>query len=132
MFDQEMIKSEAKKIFSMYRGKYDAIDMVCLSTADGFPVISVAADGLTFEKDTMSAASSTLYSVSDAISRQILMKPFRIAFIESEMGNIAFVSIEFGEHDFVLAMSANDSMNIGQLRVLIHRICDELRSSVTV
>ena len=78
----------------------------------------------------MAAASSTLYSVSNAISRQILAKPFRIAFIESDKGNIAFISIVTDDGEYVLSISANDSMNIGQLRVHMSRISEALTQSL--
>ncbi|MDO6804731.1 roadblock/LC7 domain-containing protein, partial [Wenyingzhuangia sp. 1_MG-2023] len=101
---------------------HSEIECLCLSTLDGFPVINILKNGISFEADTMAAASSTLYSVSNAVARQILSKPFQTAFIESDNGNIIFTSLPIQENDYILTASATDSMNIGQLRAIIKRI----------
>lgn len=118
-------------IFDAYLEKYDAIEMISLATSDGFPVINRTTHNLSIESDTMAAASSTLFSVSNAISKQILRKEFKVTFIESGSGNIAFIALSLQGMDYVLAMSAAESMNIGQLRVFIHRINNDIIEKVS-
>ncbi len=118
-------------IFDTYIEKYDAIEMISLATADGFPVINRSASSLNIESDTMAAASSTLFSVSNAISKQILRKEFNVTFIESGSGSIAFVAVSLDGMDYVLAMSAGEQMNIGQVRVFIYRINNDIIEKVS-
>ena len=75
--------------------------------------------------------SSTLFSVSNAVSRQILKKSFKVTFIEAEEGNIAFVSLSLDNDDFVLAMSAGEQVNIASLRMLINRLAKEIQSELS-
>lgn len=130
MIDNQMVKNAAIVKFNDYMGNYDSIDVISIATTDGFPVYTKCVETLEFDFDALAAASSTLYSVSNAVSKQILNKEFSITFIEAEQGNVGFVSLSFSERDFVLAMSTNDSMNIGQLRVLINRLAIELESMI--
>lgn len=106
--------------------RYAGAECVCLSTTDGFPVASRTLAHIQFEADAMAAASSTLFSVSNAVSQQMLDRPFRVAFVESERGNMAFVSLSVGQQDYVLTMSASDEMNIGQLRAFINRLARQI------
>lgn len=126
----EQLRAQADLIFNNYLQKYAEIEMICLSTSDGFHICSASVPTVSFDPDTMAAASSTLFSVSGAVSQQILNKSFRVTFIESEQGNVAFVVLHIAEFDFVMAMSANSQMNIGQLRVFIHRVSEELTNSI--
>lgn len=126
----QQMASVAEGIFSEYVSQYDAIEHINLSTTDGFPVQNVSNQNLHFDVDKMAAASSTLYSVSSAVSKQLLNKAFKITYIEAEQGNIGFISMAVSESEFVLAMSVNSSMNVGQLRVIIHRIASELLAAV--
>ena len=129
MLDNNYVAQFSKEKFQIYMDEYDALEMICLSTTDGFPVYNHSSKKLHFDVDTMAAASSTLYSVSNAVSKQILSKHFNITFIESENGNIGFVALSLGERDFVLSMSASDAMNIGKLRVLINRLSEDLKNT---
>lgn len=129
MPDTNFVTQVSQEIFQSYMSEYDALEMICLSTTDGFPVYNHSSQNLKFDVDTMAAASSTLYSVSNAVSRQILAKHFSITFIESENGNIGFVSLSLADKDYVLSMSASDAMNIGKLRVLINRLSEDLKNT---
>lgn len=126
MLTNEQIANVCLPIFTAYLDKYNELEMIALSTSDGFPVLSRTNSQLVLESDTMAAAASTLFSVSNAISRQILKKEFRVTFIESSSGNVAFIALSHYQQDFVLSMSASEHMNIGQLRVFITRLNNDI------
>ncbi|MVF12226.1 hypothetical protein FT643_08715 [Ketobacter sp. MCCC 1A13808] len=130
MSDNSNVAHAAGIVFQKYMELYDEVEVVSLATTDGFPVQNQSRESISFDIDTMAAASSTLYSVSNAVSKQILSKHFKITFIEAEQGNIAFVSLSFDARDFVLAMSATESMNIGKVRVLINRLAEDIRQQI--
>lgn len=106
--------------------EHDAIDVIALATTDGFPVHTYTRSPGGFATDTLAAAASTLYSVSNAVAQQILGKRFKVTFIEAEQGNVAFVALSVEERDYVLAMSAKAAMNIANLRLQIQRLATEI------
>jgi predicted regulator of Ras-like GTPase activity (Roadblock/LC7/MglB family) len=114
-----------ESLFASY-AENQSLEVISLSTTDGFPVCNFSRVAGDFEAGSMAAASSTLYSVSDAVARQILSKSFKVTFIEAEQGNVAFVALELKDKDLVLAMSAKQSMNIASLRMLINRLAKEI------
>lgn len=117
-------------LFPDYLSRYDAIEVICLATTDGFPVVHRIGRDMAFDADKMAAASSTLYSISNAVAQQILSKSFKITIIEAEQGNMAFIALVADNKDFVLAISASAALNVGQLRVIIHRVAGDLISAV--
>ena len=123
------LESAAHSFFDDYMASNADVEIICLATSDGFPAVIKSQSSMNFDIDTLAAAASTLYSVSNAVAKQILAKRFRVTFIESEQGNVAFVALEVGSRDYVLAMSAKESMNIAQLRLLINRLAKEIAVS---
>lgn len=111
--------------------KDSAIEVIALATTDGFPVFTLNQASHPIEQDSLSAAASTLHSVSNAVAQQILGKRFRVTFIEAQQGNVAFVDLDIGSDNYVLVMSATQSMNIANLRLrrggLHHRHAAGLR-----
>ncbi|MCY4045344.1 MAG: roadblock/LC7 domain-containing protein [Cellvibrionales bacterium] len=126
MLSKDVLVTVISPLFDSYLNENEGIEVICLATTDGFPVHHVMKDTNTFEADKMAAASSTLYSVSNAVTQQILDKQFKITFIEAEEGNIAFVAITIDDKNFVLAMSARQSINIASHRMLINRMAKEI------
>lgn len=128
MVNKEMFANVLSEIFQKFADKDDAIDVIALATSDGFPVKCLLQKQHEFEEDTMAAAASTLYSVSNAVAQQILTKEYKSTFIEAKDGNVCFVSFEFMNVDYVLSMSASASMNIAQLRITINSLAEEIKN----
>lgn len=122
------INNQIQNIFSAYAKKESDIELISLSTSDGFPIYSHASPDIegTFEEDKMAAAASTLQSVSNAVSKQILSHEFRMTLIETDDGNVIFVLLKLASKDYVLAMSAKSVMNIATLRLIVKRISKEI------
>ncbi|MDO3383959.1 roadblock/LC7 domain-containing protein [Gilvimarinus algae] len=104
----------------------EAVEVISLSTTDGFPVYTLNRANHNIEEDSLSAAASTLHSVSNAVAQQILGKRFKVTFIEAQQGNVAFVDLELQGKNYVLVMSAQQSLNIASLRLLITRLANEI------
>lgn len=122
----ELLINTAENVFNQYIEKHPDIEVLSLATTDGFPVFNRSSSHVNMDDDKMAAASSTLYSVSNAVSKQLLEKSFKITYIEAEQGNVGFISLSIQDKDFVLAMSTSETMNLGQLRVFINRIANEI------
>lgn len=127
MPSDQALYNQLKELFAAY-AQQQAIEVIALATTDGFPVYSINRGKAHFAEDTLAAAASTLHSVSNAVSQQILSKHFKVAFIEAEQGNVAFVSLTLNTQEYVLAMSAGAALNIASLRLLITRLANEIQS----
>lgn len=103
------------------------IKLIALCTADGFSIHQASKE---FENtpDKISAITSTLSSVSDSISREIMSAPFSINCIESDHGNCVSVYTQYRGKNVVLTVSADAAMSLGELRVrtkkLAHKISE--------
>ncbi len=127
MDNDSIFLQELARLFNNYAQRDDAIEVISLATADGFPVYSFIKSKHEFELDTMAAAASTLHSVSKAVAHQILSKAFKSTFIEADQGNVCFVAVDLNGKDYVLAMSADQSMNIASLRLLINGLANQIK-----
>lgn len=125
------LEQELNVLFSSYMDIEAAIELIALSTTDGFPVCARARDMRNYESDKIAAAASTLYSVSNAVAKQILTSEFETAFVETSRGNMAFVSLSNSKGDYVLAVSANGAINIAKLRLRIKNLAVELSTKLT-
>jgi len=122
------INPKIKQLIDTYGARYDQLDLISLSTADGFPIYNYERHLNRFAADKMAAAASTLYAVSNAVAKQILSKNFQITFVETENGNIAFVALALDHKDHVLSMSGKHALNIAKLRLLLNRLAQEMSS----
>lgn len=129
MHDKKLI-FHTNKLILIYLDLEPSLELIALSTSDGFDVTSYKREDKNYEADKMAAASSTLCSVSGAVSKQILDKKFDITFIETSSGNIAFVALSLYDKDFVLTMSSGKAMDVTCLRLLIKRFANELSETV--
>lgn len=129
--DKQQLITAISPLFDDYMKSNQGLEVISLATTDGFPLLDTKKGNNEFETDKLAAASSTLFSVSNAVSRQILKKSFKVTFIEAEEGNIAFVSLSLDNDDFVLAMSAGEQVNIASLRMLINRLAKEIQSELS-
>ena len=110
------------QLFEKSAEKEGAVEVISLSTADGFPVQNFMRGQHSFEPDTMAAAASTLFSVSNAVANQILSKDYKSTFIEADQGNVFFICLKMANKDFVLAVCASAAMNIASLRLFTNRL----------
>lgn len=128
MSDNADLSTSVSLLFEQFSESEAAIEVMSLSTADGFPIQSYSRGQHTFESDTLAAAASTLFSVSNAVAHQILSKQYKSTFIEADKGNIFFISLKLGDKDFVLAVCASESVNIASLRLFTNRLASAIIS----
>jgi len=120
------VKELLLNAFSAYMESKSEIQIIALATTDGFAIATQTRDAENCPEDKMAAAASTLYSVSNAVAKQVISSPFETTFVEAVDGNMAFVSLSHEGKDYVLMMSANSQMNIANLRMLIKRLAKEI------
>ena len=95
-------------IKSLCKGNSDIV-LVSLCTTDGFSIMSYAAKSLSAEADKLAAMSSTISALSDSVATQILDDDFDITIIETNNGNMLFVSTRYLNTPCVLTLAAKSS-----------------------
>lgn len=126
MDEKELFAADLENLFTTFADTNEEIEVISLATSDGFSVKSFIRNKHKFDSDTMSAAASTLYSVSKAVVKQILSMQFKSTFIEASEGNVCFVAFTTNQNDYVLAMAAGKNMNIASLRICINQLAAEI------
>ena len=92
------------------------IVLVSLCTTDGFSIMSYAAKSLSAEADKLAAMSSTISALSDSAAAQILDDDFDITIIETNNGNMLFVSTRYLGSPCVLTLAAKSSTALATAR----------------
>ncbi len=92
------------------------IFLTSLCTVDGFNIKSVTSSSHTTEVDKLAAMASTICSLSDASANQIMQLPSNFTTIETEGGNILFLTTKLLNKDCVLTLAARSSMQLANAR----------------
>ncbi len=102
------------------------IQVVSLSTTDGFSVKSFASKQLNAESDKLAAMSSTIYSLSNSAAQQILMDEFDSTIVETESGNMLFVRTTYLDLPCVLTIAARSDMQLATVRYKTKNLAQDI------
>jgi predicted regulator of Ras-like GTPase activity (Roadblock/LC7/MglB family) len=94
-----------------------------LSSVDGFTHHSYTADGIQGD-DKLSAVSSSLISLSNAATSQLMNTQLISTVIESNDGNMVLLKTRYLNKDAVLCFIADSHLNVGQTRYFAHKLAD--------
>lgn len=103
-------------IDQVYNADVD-IELVSISTADGFVIHQSSSKRFRDESDKIAAIASTFSSISNSIANEIIDSSFNIAFIETPRGNFVCIHTLYLGKSVVLILFAKDGMSLGTLRV---------------
>ena len=93
--------------------------------------MSYASKSLSTEADKLAAMSSTISSLSDSVAAQILEDEFDITIIESETGNLLFVSTQYLGKPCVLTLGAKSSTSLATARYKTKGLAKKLQNYKT-
>jgi predicted regulator of Ras-like GTPase activity (Roadblock/LC7/MglB family) len=94
----------------------DDVLAINLSTVDGFTIINHTADGVTIDGDKLSAVSSSLQSLSQAATQQLMKSQLNNTIIESEAGNMILLSTTYLAKKAVLCFISGSGLNVAKSR----------------
>ncbi len=103
-------------IFNQLIEKNDDIQGVSLSTVDGFTVHSVMDTKHPIEDDKLSAVVSSLASLSNAASQQVINAQLLNTVIETKNGDILIISTQYQKKPAVLCVITGSKQNLGKAR----------------
>ena len=102
------------------------IFLASVCTVDGFNIRSVTSSARTTEVDKLAAMASTIVSLSAASSQQLMALPSTFTTIETEGGNILFLTAMLLGKECVLTIAANDTMQLATARYEAMRLAKSI------
>ncbi|RBP51166.1 roadblock/LC7 domain-containing protein [Arenicella xantha] len=125
-FFDDRVMAEVSEMLKSVCVNSQEIFLVSLCTADGFNIRSFASETLSVEADKVSAIASTIGSLSDSASRQIMLVESQTTTIETANGNILFLSCMLVGKPCVLTLAAKSSMQLANARFAVMRLAQAL------
>lgn len=119
-------KASLHALAMSFFNKTGAIKLISVCTSDGFDLFYASRKARQIEGDKIAAISSTLCSISSASAEKISSGKFKIATIESDIGNILFLRTEFAGLDCALCIEGSTNMSLGTLRFISQRLAKEI------
>jgi predicted regulator of Ras-like GTPase activity (Roadblock/LC7/MglB family) len=105
------------------------ITLISLCTKDGFNIKSFASKSLpNSEPDKIAAMASSLCALSDSSALNLTNENFNITTIESEGGNILFMSSRYLDKPCVVTIAGKTSISLAQLRFYLKRFVGDLEA----
>ena len=103
-----------------------AIDLLSISTIDGFNIHCIKSSDKHIEVDKLSAIASSVYALSAASAKEISASDLAAITVETKQGNLFILNSTFYEKAVVLTISSTNDMPLGQVRYIATRLRDEL------
>lgn len=122
----ESQKAALEALVTSFFNKTGAIKLISVCTSDGFDLFYASRKARKIEGDKIAAVSSTLCSISSASADKISSGKFKIATIESDIGNILFLRTKVGDIDCALCVEGSINISLGTLRFISQRLAKEI------
>jgi predicted regulator of Ras-like GTPase activity (Roadblock/LC7/MglB family) len=94
----------------------DDVLAINLSTVDGFTIINQTNDGYAIDGEKLSAVASSLQSLSQAATQQLMKSELNNTIIESAAGNFILLSTTYLAKKAVLCFISGTSLNVAKSR----------------
>ncbi len=121
-----MSKRKLEHMFQEIININDDINAVSLCTADGFTIQSVLDGKRTIEEDKLSAVTSSLSSLSNAASQQIINAQLVNTVIETQNGDILIVRTKYSGKQAVLSVITGAKQNLGKARYYAIKLAEAI------
>ena len=94
----------------------DDVLAINLSTVDGFTILNHTNEGYAIDGEKLSAVSSSLQSLSQAATQQLMKSELNNTIIESAAGNFILLSTTYLSKKAVLCFISGTSLNVAKSR----------------
>ena len=113
-------EQESQRLLEDFFEQHPEVNLVGLSTADGFNIHTVARiDNI---PDKIAALTSTMCAMGEAVAEHLLAGDVSSVVIEAAQGDILFLKIPGKERNRVLAAAFTRKMSLGEARFLTKRL----------
>lgn len=102
------------------------IDLISLSSTDGFDIHCIKSPDSTIEIDKLAAIASSVYALSNASVKQISDSDLNVITVETKNGNLLFLKSTFNQKATVLSVSSKSDMPLGETRYIATRLASDI------
>jgi len=102
------------------------IDLIALSSTDGFDIHCKKSPDNTVEIDKLAAIASSVYALSNASAKQISDSDLNVITVETKNGNLLFLKSTYNNKATVLSVSSKSQMPLGETRYIATRLASEI------
>ncbi|AOE49138.1 roadblock/LC7 domain-containing protein [Kangiella sediminilitoris] len=124
-----MNKQHLENTFDVFINKYFDLEMISLCTADGFGILHKSKGKSDVELDRLSAITSSLVSLGDASSNQVIGGALNSTIVETDNGNLLIKKITMADKPLVLSIVTSKKMLLGEANYLIGQCEKRLSAS---
>jgi predicted regulator of Ras-like GTPase activity (Roadblock/LC7/MglB family) len=115
-----------KLIFSNFIKQIGFAKAINLSTVDGFTILSHTAANYQIENDKLSAVSSSLISLSNAASKQLINSQLVNTVIETVDGTMIILKTKYKNKLCVLCVITDIELNVGKSRYFSIKLAESI------
>lgn len=121
-----MKKEDINQLFEGLLSKHFDLQMVSLCTSDGFGILHQSRLDDEVELDRVSAITSSLVSLGNASSKQIIGGNLHSTIVETDSGNLLIKKLKLVEKELVLSIVTSKKMLLGEANYLISQCAKKL------
>lgn len=115
----DMKKKEVADIFNNMFDKYFDLKMLSLCSCDGFGLLHKSRLENPVELDKVSAITSSMVSLGNASSKQIIGGALNSTIVETDNGNLLIKRVVLAKKELVLSIVTSKKMLLGEANYLI-------------
>ena len=108
------------------RDEESDIILISLCTKDGFEIKSSLSEDLPMESDKIAAMSSTVCGLCSASSKLMFKSAFSTTIVETEHGNIFYISTTYLGFPCVLTIAVKSRLSLAIARYKTKRLAEDI------
>ncbi len=114
--------SELKTLLDQQLRSSVGLQVISLSTSDGFDIYTALEENIRVEPDKLAALSSTFSALGTTSVKNMTGGAYQSTILEGDKGNLLLVTTTYRSVDAVLLLVAKHQVNLGELRFIAHRL----------
>lgn len=120
------MSTDIKSFLEETATKFTNLKLISLTTADGFPIYNDIRTHHEVDKESISAVSSSLISLSNAAAKQLIGSTLEAVTLETKEGNMFLCNTEYKGKKCVLCVATGIQNNIGHARYFTQQVAQQL------
>jgi predicted regulator of Ras-like GTPase activity (Roadblock/LC7/MglB family) len=122
-----MVNEKLKYLAEKFFNGYEQILKLNLTSMDGFTIYSRQIEGGEFETDKISAVVSSLTSLSQVTSSQLLASQLLNTVIETDKGNMIMFPTVYQDEPAILIVISNVKFKPDEINNIVHQLAEDIK-----
>lgn len=121
-----MEHTEIKQLIQQSIKQAEDVLAINLTTVDGFSILNYSSEGFDIESDKLSAVSSSIQSLANAVSQQLIKSKLKNTIVETEDGTLIFLNTQYKNKPCVLCFITHIRQNLAKTRYFAVQLADAI------